>query len=107
VRGTGYIAIDNCEALLVFSRGSPVWRAPGTQDLALIMAPRGDHSEKPEVFAVMIERLWPNTAKLEMFARKPRVGWDTWGNEIEPAADFEQPRDVEQATVALGSGTDA
>jgi N6-adenosine-specific RNA methylase IME4 len=82
-RGTGYIAIDNCELLLVFSRGNPVWPAPGTQDLALIKAPRGTHSEKPEAFAEMIERLWPNTAKLEMFARKPRDGWDSWGNEVE------------------------
>ena len=81
-RGTGYIAIDNCKVLLVFSRGSPVWPAPGTQDLALIMAPRGAHSAKPEVFAEMIERLWPNTPKLEMFARKKRDGWESWGNEV-------------------------
>jgi N6-adenosine-specific RNA methylase IME4 len=47
-RGTGYIAIDNCELLLVFSRGKPVWPAPGTQDMALIHAPRAGHSEKPD-----------------------------------------------------------
>ena len=82
-RGTGYIAIDNFELLLVFSRGNPVWPAPGTQDLALIAAPRGAHSEKPEGFAEMIERLWPNTPKLEMFARGPaRPDWDAWGNEV-------------------------
>jgi N6-adenosine-specific RNA methylase IME4 len=98
-RGTGYIAIDNFELLLVFSRGAPVWPAPGTQDLALIRAPRGRHSEKPEVFAEMIERLWPNTAKLEMFARQARTGWDCWGNEVaeatpvamEPQADSAEP----------------
>src|SRR6516164_4224550 len=66
-RGTGFIAIDNCELLLVFSRGNPVWPAFGTQDLALIMTPRGRHSEKPEAFAEMIERLWPTTPKLEMY----------------------------------------
>ena len=81
-RGTGYTAIDNCEALLVFSRGSPVWPAPGTQDLALIMTPKDEHSDKPEVFAEMISRLWPTTPKLEMFARKERPGWDVWGNEV-------------------------
>jgi N6-adenosine-specific RNA methylase IME4 len=43
---------------------------------------RGAHSEKPELFAAMIERLWPNTPKLEMFARRPRPGWDAWGNEV-------------------------
>ena len=34
----------------------------------------------------MIKRLWPNAPKHEMFARKPREGWDTWGNEVEAAA---------------------
>jgi N6-adenosine-specific RNA methylase IME4 len=34
------------------------------------------------VFAEMIEQMFPNVPKLEMFARKPRDGWDVWGNEI-------------------------
>jgi N6-adenosine-specific RNA methylase IME4 len=34
----------------------------------------------------MIERLYPNTAKAELFARKPRPDWVAWGNEVEPAA---------------------
>jgi hypothetical protein len=29
--------------------------------------PRGAHSEKPEYFAEMIERLWQNTPKIEMY----------------------------------------
>jgi N6-adenosine-specific RNA methylase IME4 len=48
----------------------------------LIEAPRGEPSEKPALFAEMIERHWPNTPKLEMFARQPRDGWDSWGNEV-------------------------
>jgi hypothetical protein len=39
-------------------------------------------SENPDAFAEMIARLWPNTPKLEMFARKKRDGWDSWGNEV-------------------------
>ena len=30
-----------------------------------------------------IARLYPNLVKLEMFARKPRPGWRTWGSEVE------------------------
>jgi N6-adenosine-specific RNA methylase IME4 len=30
--------------------------------------------------------MYLNTAKLEMFPRKPRQGWDTWGNEVPVAA---------------------
>ena len=29
----------------------------------------------------MIERMFPNMPRLEMFARKTRPGWDVWGNE--------------------------
>jgi N6-adenosine-specific RNA methylase IME4 len=81
-RGTGYWVRDNAELLLIATRGNVPAPAPGTQAPCLIEAPTGQHSEKPEVFAEMIERQWPNTPKLEMFARQPRPGWDVWGNEV-------------------------
>lgn len=42
--------------------------------------PRASHSEKPEAFYELVERLSP-APRLEMFARKKRAGWDVWGNE--------------------------
>lgn len=45
----------------------------------------GKHSEKPQEFFKMIEKelergeLFP---KIELFARKKRKGWDSWGNEV-------------------------
>ena len=48
----------------------------------MIEAPVGRHSEKPIIFAEMIETMFPTLPRLEMFARgKPRPGWDYWGNE--------------------------
>lgn len=41
------------------------------------------HSKKPEIFAEIIESLFPEAKKLEMFARNPREGWDVFGNEVE------------------------
>jgi N6-adenosine-specific RNA methylase IME4 len=38
------------------------------------------HSAKPEGFLDCVERLSP-PPRLEMFARRQRLGWDTWGNE--------------------------
>lgn len=38
------------------------------------------HSAKPEAFLDMVERVSP-PFRLEMFARRNRFGWDTWGNE--------------------------
>jgi N6-adenosine-specific RNA methylase IME4 len=41
------------------------------------------HSKKPTSAYEMIEALYPNTKKLELFARNKRDGWDSWGNEVE------------------------
>lgn len=50
----------------------------------VVLAPRGKHSEKPEVFRRLIEQTFkPPYTKLEMFARKPINGWTVVGNEID------------------------
>ena len=41
------------------------------------------HSQKPEVSYQIIDRLYPDGNKIEMYARYNRHGWDVWGNEIE------------------------
>lgn len=43
---------------------------------------RGRHSQKPEAFRDMVEQVSPGPY-LELFARRPRLGWDVWGNEVE------------------------
>jgi len=40
------------------------------------------HSRKPEYFQEMIEAV-SNEPRLEMFARRKRKDWDSWGNEID------------------------
>jgi len=40
------------------------------------------HSEKPEAFFDMVECNLSGPY-LEMFARRARLGWDVWGNEVE------------------------
>ena len=47
------------------------------------------HSRKPKISYGIIERLYPNARKLELFARRERAGWDAWGNEVENAVSFE------------------
>lgn len=39
------------------------------------------HSRKPEEFYKIIETLYPNTNKIELFARNKRKDWESWGNE--------------------------
>lgn len=40
------------------------------------------HSKKPLRAYEMIENMFPNCRKLEMFARNERDSWDCWGNEV-------------------------
>jgi N6-adenosine-specific RNA methylase IME4 len=76
--GTGYWTLNRVEILLIGTRGNVPAPNPGEQPPQVIEAPRGRHSEKPKVFAEIIERLFPNVPKLEMFAREARPGWDSW-----------------------------
>lgn len=39
------------------------------------------HSKKPRCAYEMIENMFPDSKKLELFARNTRDGWDCWGNE--------------------------
>lgn len=40
------------------------------------------HSKKPECAYRMIEDMFPDASKLEMYARNTRDGWDSFGNEL-------------------------
>lgn len=40
------------------------------------------HSQKPNEFRKIIETLYPNSKKIELFAREKADGWDSWGLEI-------------------------
>jgi N6-adenosine-specific RNA methylase IME4 len=80
--GTGYWFRNRHELLLVGTRGQVPAPAPGEQYDSVIELDVGVHSAKPEGFAEMIEDMFPNAVAVEMFARAPRLGWKTWGNEL-------------------------
>lgn len=46
---------------------------------------RREHSRKPEASYRIIETMYPDLPKIELFARQARPGWQPWGNEIETA----------------------
>lgn len=47
--------------------------------------PRGEHSAKPEAFLDLVEQVSPGPY-VELFARAPRLGWDSWGHGYEIGA---------------------
>ena len=80
--GLGFWARGKHEHLLIAVRGSVPTPKPANRPESVINAPRGEHSAKPEIFAKIIERMFPELQKIELFARKSRKGWAVWGNEV-------------------------
>jgi N6-adenosine-specific RNA methylase IME4 len=79
----GAITPNASEYLLFCRRGTP--RLKGRWDAgSVVRAPKGSqpgtHSRKPEVFLDIVEQVAPGPY-LEMFARRTRLGWHTWGNQ--------------------------
>ena len=72
-----------CEFILYCRRGSLKERE--IINTTWFNWPRGKHSEKPDEFYQMVERMVPAKSKserLEMFGRKEREGWTVWGEEV-------------------------
>ena len=79
--GTGYYAKSNTEVCLLGVKGKAL--KPATDHASqLIISPLRAHSQKPDEVQFRIEAMYPNTKKLEMFARRERPGWDHHGNEL-------------------------
>ena len=76
--GVGFYYRHACEFLLFAVRGSLSVRNHDQPNV--ISARRGGHSEKPEAVYDVIERMSPGPY-LDVFARRQRLGWDTFGDE--------------------------
>jgi N6-adenosine-specific RNA methylase IME4 len=69
----------NAEFLLVAVRGAPARLGRLPSAVILTSQPKV-HSTKPDLFLDHVEQLSPGPY-LELFARRQRLGWDTWGLE--------------------------
>ena len=79
--GTGYWARSQHELLLIGTRGNFPPPAEDKRVSSIIEAPRRKHSQKPVQCAELLETLYPDMAKIELFCRSPREGWAVWGYE--------------------------
>ena len=82
--GMGYWTRANTEPCLLAVRGKP--KRLNADVRMGIIAPRREHSRKPEGVHGRIERLVAGPY-LELFARAPRTGWDVWGNQTDKFAE--------------------
>ena len=83
---TGYYYRSATEHLLFAVRGS--LRLAGPCRPTAYLLPRAPHSVKPDFFYDLIEEQSPGPY-LELCARRPRPGWDQWGNQIDSIFTFE------------------
>lgn len=98
--GTGYWFRSQHELLLVGTKGSVPAPAPGTQIESVFHQPVGKHSEKPPTAHILIEDIFPNLPKLEMFSRQAAHtdGWTVWGAEAD-AVEIVNPDTGEITTI--------
>ena len=93
--GTGWHFRGQTEHMLFGVRGSqpivPAARAP-----TVFYAKTGKHSAKPRKAYEIIEHVSPGP-RIELFARKRRRGWDSWGNDArnpDPALEEDMAREL-------------
>lgn len=84
--GIGHYGRNATEHFIVARRGkAKTWTALGLTDIPTAFhAPIGEHSEKPEEFFTVADRLGDaiGGSRIELFARSPRDDWESWGAEV-------------------------
>lgn len=78
--GLGSHTRSNTEDVWLYSNGSPKRQAADVSQI--VMARALNHSRKPDEPYRRAQALYPGPY-LELFARRPRFGWTTLGNEID------------------------
>lgn len=71
------------EVCLIGTRGSYSKLIRKKSVRSVLFAPRTEHSRKPDAMYDLIEELTDGEGPyLEMFARRPRTGWGSWGHDV-------------------------
>jgi N6-adenosine-specific RNA methylase IME4 len=79
-RGVGFYFRNVTEPILFGVRGSMRTLDPGRSQVNMIETRKREHSRKPDEQYKVIEACSPGPY-LELFARYPRAGWWSWGEE--------------------------
>jgi len=74
-----YVSVRH-EIVLICTKGSCKPDIPKLHDSVLSIE-RTEHSRKPKEVRDIIDEIYPNGKRIELFARGQFEGWDTWGNE--------------------------
>lgn len=101
--GTGYTLRSANEPFLIGTRGAPkttrsvrsAITSGDTEPLTLssitLESVAREHSRKPDEAFIAAEMLMPSARRVELFSRQKRVGWTSWGDEIDK---FPKPEEM-------------
>jgi N6-adenosine-specific RNA methylase IME4 len=89
--GLGNYVRQQHEHLLIARRGEIPTPEPANRPPSVINAPRREHSRKPDETYGIIEQMYPDLPKIELFARHAREGWACW--EMRLPHEFTPPAD--------------
>lgn len=79
--GMGHWTRANAEICLLAMSGHPKRQAKNIHQI--VISHVEEHSKKPDEVRRRIEALMGDVPRVELFARRPSLGWDVWGNEVE------------------------
>ena len=54
---------------------------PDVREVSVYREKRTKHSKKPDYYYGLLERMFGEVTRIELFAREAREGWACWGNE--------------------------
>ena len=77
--GLGYWTRGNPEMCLLATKGKP--KRLNKSIPQLVVEQRQEHSRKPDIVYNHIEKMLEGPY-MELFARRKREGWNSWGNEV-------------------------
>jgi N6-adenosine-specific RNA methylase IME4 len=82
-RGVGFYFRNTTELVLFGVRGKNARTLPpGRRQVNIVRSRKREHSRKPDEIYTIIESC-SNGPYLELFARGPRAGWATWGDQAD------------------------
>jgi N6-adenosine-specific RNA methylase IME4/ParB-like chromosome segregation protein Spo0J len=84
--GQGAYFRQSHEVLMIGIKGNVPEVPYAARPPSVLKYPRREHSRKPDELYQIIDEMYPELKKIELFARggNHRSGWSGWGNEYEP-----------------------
>ena len=80
--GTGYEILNTTELMIIAKHGRHPQRLGNIKFAGHIIAPRREHSRKPDCVRDEIVELLDGP-RCELFARSHHPGFDVWGNQVD------------------------